>query len=134
MPVQYGGLSRPGDLQKGQPKPASEFTVKGGEKVNLEIDGIDGGSTITWDLVVGGWELEYCAEYIPSAAGGYTIAIKKATRMSAGDDPIHSAYTSKETGKMVLSIDNTGSRRKKVAAYRYFVRKPTTATAASVAV
>ena len=41
MPVQYGGLSRPGDLENGPPKPASEFTIKGGEKVNLEIDGIE---------------------------------------------------------------------------------------------
>lgn len=39
--MQYGGLSRPGDLENGPPKPASEFTIKGGEKVNLEIDGIE---------------------------------------------------------------------------------------------
>lgn len=42
MPVQYGGLSRPSDAQSGGlPKPTSEFIVKGGEKVNLEIDGIE---------------------------------------------------------------------------------------------
>lgn len=41
VPVQYGGLSRPGDLQNGPPKPATEFTIKGGERVNLEIDGIE---------------------------------------------------------------------------------------------
>jgi hypothetical protein len=39
--VQYGGLSRTGDLENGPPKPASEFTIKGGEKVFLEIDGIE---------------------------------------------------------------------------------------------
>jgi hypothetical protein len=41
VPVQYGGLSRPSDLQNGPPKPASEFTVKGGEKVNIQIEGIE---------------------------------------------------------------------------------------------
>lgn len=41
MPVQYGGLSRPSDLQNGPPKPASEFAVKGGEKVNIQIEGIE---------------------------------------------------------------------------------------------
>ena len=41
VPVQYGGLSRPGDLQNGPAKPASEFTVKGGEKVNIQIEGIE---------------------------------------------------------------------------------------------
>lgn len=41
IPVQYGGLSRVSDLQNGPPKPASEFTVKGGEKVNIQIEGIE---------------------------------------------------------------------------------------------
>jgi len=51
VPVQYGGLSRPGDFQNGPAKPASEFTVKGGEKVNIQIEGIEVTptvSTITW--------------------------------------------------------------------------------------
>lgn len=38
VPVQYGGLS---DSLAGPPKPASEFTVKGGEKVNIQIEGIE---------------------------------------------------------------------------------------------
>ncbi|KAK1256637.1 Patellin-6 [Acorus gramineus] len=124
VPVQYGGLSRPGDLQAGPPKPASEFTVKGGEKVNLEIEGIEGGATITWDIVVGGWDLDYGAEYEPSAEDGYTVTIEKTRRISASEEPVHNSYTSREPGKMVLSIDNTGSRRRKVAAYRYFIRRP----------
>lgn len=41
VPVQYGGLSRPNDVHGGPPKPASEFTVKGGEKVNIQIEGIE---------------------------------------------------------------------------------------------
>jgi hypothetical protein len=41
VPVQYGGLSRASELENGPPKPASEFTIKGGEKVFLEIDGIE---------------------------------------------------------------------------------------------
>ncbi|XP_058110447.1 patellin-6 [Magnolia sinica] len=126
VPVQYGGLSRPDDMQAGPPKPASEFTVKGGEKVNLEIDGIEGGATITWDIVVGGWDLDYSAEFVPAAEGSYTIAIEKTRRIAPNEEPVHNSYTSKEAGKMVLSIDNTASRRRKVAAYRYFVRKQST--------
>lgn len=38
IPVQYGGLS---NVHGGPPKPASEFTVKGGEKVNIQIEGIE---------------------------------------------------------------------------------------------
>ncbi|XP_031496688.1 patellin-6-like [Nymphaea colorata] len=123
VPVQYGGLSRSEDLQAGPAKPASEFSIKGGEKVHLEIEGIEGGATIVWDLVVGGWELEYGAEFVPNAEGSYTIAVEKCRKMVAGDGPIHNSFAAKEHGKLVLSIDNSLSRRKKVAAYRYLVRR-----------
>ncbi|CAL9100002.1 unnamed protein product [Musa acuminata var. zebrina] len=124
VPVQYGGLSRPGDLQNGPPKPATEFTIKGGEKVNLEIDGIEAEATIAWDIAVGGWDLDYSAEYVPSDEGSYTVVVEKTRRIpAAADEPIHDVFIAREAGKMVLSIDNTSSRRRKVAAYRYFVRK-----------
>ncbi|XP_020267796.1 patellin-6-like [Asparagus officinalis] len=128
VPVQYGGLSRAGDLDNGPPKPASEFAIKGGEKVNLEIDGIESGATITWDIVVGGWDLDYSAEYVPNSEGSYTIVVEKTRRIPSDlEEPVHNVFASKEAGKMVLSIDNTSSRKRKVAAYRYSVRKPTSA-------
>ncbi|KAF8006059.1 hypothetical protein BT93_K0374 [Corymbia citriodora subsp. variegata] len=123
VPVQYGGLSRPSDLQNGPPKPASEFTVKGGEKVNIQVEGIEANATITWDIVVGGWDLEYSAEFVPNAEGSYTVAVEKPRKMSPSEEAVHNSYTAREAGKMVISVDNTASRRKKVAAYRYVVRK-----------
>lgn len=123
IPVQYGGLSRPSDLNHGPPKPASEFTVKGGEKVNIQIEGIEAGATITWDIVVGGWDLEYSAEFVPNAEGSYTIAVEKPRKISPSEEAIRNSFTSKEAGKLVLSVDNSSSRRRKVAAYRYIVRK-----------
>ncbi|KAK3029500.1 hypothetical protein RJ639_037521, partial [Escallonia herrerae] len=125
VPVQYGGLSRPGDSQNGPLKPASEFTVKGGEKVNIQIEGIEAGATITWDIVVGGWDLEYSAEFVPNAEGSYTIAVEKVRKVTPSEEAVHNSYKSKEAGKMVLSVDNTASRKRKVAAYRYIVRKST---------
>ncbi|KAG2404586.1 Patellin-6 protein [Vigna angularis] len=121
IPVRYGGLSRSSDLENGPPKPASEFTVKGGEKVNIQIEGIESGATITWDIVVGGWDLEYSAEFVPIAEGSYTLAVDEARKIMATEEAIHNSFTSKEAGKMVLSVDNSASRKKKVAAYRYFV-------------
>ncbi|KAL4572428.1 hypothetical protein LXL04_019205 [Taraxacum kok-saghyz] len=123
IPVQYGGLSRPTELTNGPAKPASEFTVKGGERVNIQIEGIEMGATITWDLVVGGWELEYCAEFIPNDVGSYTIAVEKARKMVATDNAVHNSYTAKEAGKLILSINNTASSKRKVAAYRYLVQR-----------
>ncbi|CAL5420397.1 unnamed protein product [Camellia sinensis] len=125
VPVQYGGLSRPSDLQNGPPKPASEFTVKGGEKVNIQIEGIEAGATITWDIVVGGWDLDYSAEFVPIAEGSYTIAVEKSRKIAATEEAIHNTFTAREAGKMVFSVDNTASRKRKVAAYRYVVRKST---------
>ncbi|KAL6987908.1 Patellin-6 [Sarracenia purpurea var. burkii] len=126
IPVQYGGLSRPGDLQDAAPKPASEFSVKGGEKVNIQIDRIEGGATITWDIVVGGWDLDYGAEFVPDAEGSYIIAIEKPRKIAATEEAIHNSFTTREAGKIVLLVDNTASRKKKVAAYRYVVHRPTT--------
>lgn len=123
IPVQYGGLSRSSDLENGPPKPASEFTVKGGEKVNIQVEGIEANATITWDIVVGGWDLEYSAEFVPNAEGSYTVAVEKPRKMSPSEEAVHNSYTAREAGKMVISVDNTASRRKKVAAYRYIVRK-----------
>ncbi|PWA58257.1 SEC14 cytosolic factor family protein / phosphoglyceride transfer family protein [Artemisia annua] len=125
VPVQYGGLSRPSDANTGPPKPASEFTVKGGEKVNIQIEGIEAGATITWDIVVGGWDLEYSAEYVPIANGSYTIAVEKSRKMAPTEEAVHNSYTAKEAGKLVLSVDNSASRKRKVASYRYLVRKST---------
>ncbi|KAL8039032.1 hypothetical protein ABFX02_10G008800 [Erythranthe guttata] len=123
VPVQYGGLSRPSDDISGPPKPASEFTVKGGERVNIQIEGIEGGATITWDIVVGGWELEYSAEFVPNSDDSYTVAVEKPRRIAANEEAVHNSYTTREAGKLVLSVDNTASRKRKVAAYRYVVRK-----------
>ncbi|KAK4392349.1 Patellin-6 [Sesamum angolense] len=96
VPVGYGGLSRPSDVGSGPAKPASEFTVRGGEKVNIQIEGIEGGTTITWDIVVGGWELDYSAEFVPNAQGSYTIAVEKQRRIGANEEAIHNSFAARE--------------------------------------
>ncbi|KAF9591477.1 hypothetical protein IFM89_004175 [Coptis chinensis] len=96
VPIQYDGLGRPNELEDGPPKPASEFNVRGGEKVNLEIDGIECDATITWDIVVGGWEVEYSAEFIPIMEGSHTIAIEKPKRIATMEEPIHNSFTPRE--------------------------------------
>ncbi|CAI8612870.1 unnamed protein product [Vicia faba] len=123
IPVQYGGLSRPSDFQNGPPKPASEFTVKGGEKVNIQIQGIESGATIKWEIVVGGWEVQYSAEFVPNAESSYTIAVDKSRKVGASEEVIEGSFTSKEGGIIVLTVDNSGSRKKKFGAYRYVVPK-----------
>lgn len=67
--------------------------------------------------------MEYYAEFVPNAEGGYTIAVEKPRRMTADEEAVHNSFAAREAGKMVLSVDNTASRTRKVAAYRYVVRK-----------
>lgn len=67
--------------------------------------------------------MEYSAEFVPNAEGSYTIAVEKPRKTSPSEEAIRNSFTSKEAGKLVLSVDNSSSRRRKVAAYRYIVRK-----------
>lgn len=67
--------------------------------------------------------MEYSAEFVPSAEGSYIVAVEKPRKVTPSEEAIHNSFTPGEAGKMVFSVDNSASRRKKVAAYRYIVRK-----------
>lgn len=41
VPIQYGGLSKPKDVDLGPHKPATEFSIRDGEKINLEIEFVE---------------------------------------------------------------------------------------------
>ena len=41
VPIQYGVLSRSKDVDFGPHKPAAEFSIRVGEKINLEIEGLE---------------------------------------------------------------------------------------------
>eukprot|EP00252_Welwitschia_mirabilis_P010053 TRINITY_DN23113_c0_g1_i1.p1 TRINITY_DN23113_c0_g1~~TRINITY_DN23113_c0_g1_i1.p1 ORF type:complete len:459 (+),score=95.18 TRINITY_DN23113_c0_g1_i1:429-1805(+) len=123
IPFQYGGLSRPKDSEFGPNKLASEFFIRAGEKINLEIEGVEVGSKVVWDIIVGGWNVNYRAEFVPSSQRSYAILIDKGRKVSASEEPICSSFQASEAGKVVLIIDNSLSRRRKVAAYRYKMTK-----------
>lgn len=60
---------------------------------------------------------------MPNAESSYTVAVDKARKVEASEEVIESSFTSKEGGIIVLTVDNSGSRKKKVGAYRYVVPK-----------
>ncbi|MCD7455266.1 hypothetical protein HAX54_027569 [Datura stramonium] len=47
------------------------------------------------------------AEFVPNAEGSYTIAVEKPRKIAASEEAIHNSFTSREAGKMVLSVDNS---------------------------
>ncbi|KAI6691283.1 hypothetical protein NL676_028111 [Syzygium grande] len=120
VPVQYGGLSV--DYCDCDPEftvsdPATEMTVKPGTKQIVEII-IYEKCVITWELRVVGWEVSYGAEFVPNT-GGYSINIQKPKKMSPADEPVaHGTFKVSELGKVLLTVDNPTSKKKKLL-YRF---------------
>ncbi|KAL4271743.1 hypothetical protein GQ457_13G018970 [Hibiscus cannabinus] len=122
IPVQYGGFKRENDFEfSGQDAVVSEITIKAGSTVTIEIPAQEIGSTLMWEVMVLSWEVHYKAEFVPSDEGSYTIIVQKSKKMvpqSQEAGPIRNTFINNETGKLVLSIDNTCSKKKRLF-YRY---------------
>lgn len=115
VPVQYGGLSRENDIEfsAADGKPAELF-IKPGVKQIVEIPATEVGSTLVWDIAVLGWEVIYGEEFAPSAEGGYTVIIQKAKKVAADEEPVRNSFKIGEPGKVMLTIENTSSKKKRV--------------------
>ena len=46
---------------------------------------VQAGATILWDLIVGGGDVDYWLEFIPSAQGSYETLIDKKKTLSSSD-------------------------------------------------
>lgn len=69
-----------------------------------------------------GWEVNYKEEFIPTDEGSYSIIVHKARKMSSNGEPIRNTFRTNEPGKIVLTIENYSSKKKKVL-YRYKTKK-----------
>eukprot|EP01018_Ginkgo_biloba_P034742 Gb_24818 [translate_table: standard] len=122
VPVQYGGLSRENDTEfSAADGGVSELYIKAGVKQIVEIPATEVGTTLVWDVAVLGWEVTYGEEFVPTAEGGYTVIIQKAKKMAADEEPVRNLYKIGEPGKILLTIENTSSKKKKVV-YRTKVK------------
>ncbi|XP_076893993.1 patellin-3-like [Bidens hawaiensis] len=123
VPIQYGGLSV--DYCDCNPEftvddPVAVVIIKPATKQTVEII-VNEKCTIVWELRVVGWEVSYTAEYVPNTEGHYTINIQKPKRISPTDEPVIShSFKIKELGKLLLTIDNPTSKKKKLL-YRFKV-------------
>lgn len=121
VPIQYGGLSV--DYCECNPEftvddPAPEITIKPATKQTVEII-VNEKCYLVWELRVVGWEVNYSAEYVPNTEGGYTVIIQKPRRMSPADEPVVSgSFKIVELGKILLTIDNPTTKKKKFL-YRF---------------
>ncbi|XP_015902699.3 patellin-3 [Ziziphus jujuba] len=114
VPVQYGGLSREGEQEFTTSDPVTEFTVKPASKHIIEIPVSESG-VLVWEIRVVGWDVSYGAEFVPSAEDQYTIIIQKTRKITPADEPvITNSYKIGDPGKVVLTIDNQSSKKKKI--------------------
>lgn len=59
--------------------------------------------------------MSYGAEFVPSAEDGYTVIVSKTRKIISSDDPVISdTFKIGEPGKVVLTIDNQTSKKKKL--------------------
>ncbi|KAI5555364.1 hypothetical protein BDE02_19G075400 [Populus trichocarpa] len=121
VPIQYGGLSV--DFCDCNPEftfadPATEITVKPATKQTVEII-IYEKCFIVWELRVVGWEVSYSAEFVPDSKDAYTIIMTKPTKMTPTNEPVVSnSFKVGELGKILLTVDNSTSKKKKLL-YRF---------------
>lgn len=124
VPIKYGGLSRPGDKEfEGTDAPVTQTIIKPGEKRTIDLPIDEGGSTLVWDISVVGWDVVYGEEFIPSDEKGYTVIVQKTKKLPASTEPIRNAFKAGQPGKLVLSVDNTASKKKKIIVYRSIIKQ-----------
>ncbi|KAJ8465563.1 hypothetical protein OPV22_028115 [Ensete ventricosum] len=118
VPVQFGGLSKENDTDFSTADAVIETTIKPSTKQAIQIP-VTESCILVWELRVLGWDVNYGAEFVPSAEDGYTVIVQKSRKMVVTDEPVvKDSFKIGEAGKVVLTVDNTTSKKKKLL-YRY---------------
>ncbi|KAL9329816.1 hypothetical protein ACSQ67_004819 [Phaseolus vulgaris] len=112
LPVKYGGLSKDGEF--GNTDAVTEITVRPAAKHTVEFS-VTEKCLLSWELRVIGWEVSYGAEFVPDSEGSYTVIVQKARKVASSEEPVVcNSFKVGEPGKVVLTIDNTSSKKKKL--------------------
>ncbi|CAK8579064.1 unnamed protein product [Lathyrus sativus] len=116
LPVKYGGLSNDGEF--GNSDAVTEITIKPTSKHTVEF-AVTEKCLVSWEVRVIGWEVKYGAEFVPSNEESYTVIVQKDRKVSSSEEAVLcNSFKVGEPGKVVLTIDNTSSRKKKLL-YRF---------------
>ena len=70
---------------------------------------------MVWELRVVGWDVNYGAEFVPTAEDGYTVIVSKTRKVGPADEAVISnSFKTCEPGKIILTIENQTSKKKKL--------------------
>ncbi|KAL4289954.1 hypothetical protein GQ457_14G002480 [Hibiscus cannabinus] len=112
VPVKYGGLSKDGEFASTDA--AIEENVKPAVKHTVEFP-VTEACCLTWEVRVVGWDVRYGAEFVPSGEDSYTIIIQKSKKVGGSEEEVVcNNFKAGEPGKVVLTIDNPTSKKKKL--------------------
>ncbi|KAG8383930.1 hypothetical protein BUALT_Bualt04G0065200 [Buddleja alternifolia] len=108
IPVQYGGLSKDGDI--GTTDNITELVMKPSGKQIAEFN-VTERCVVSWEVSVVGWEVRYGAEFIPIAEDERAVVIEKTRRIGSTDEEqvISGSFTAYDPGKVVVTISNLSS-------------------------
>ncbi|XP_064967984.1 patellin-3-like [Musa acuminata AAA Group] len=127
VPVRYGGLSKENDPDFTSSDAVTEITIKPSMRQAIEIQ-VTEKCLLVWELRVLGWEVTYGAEFVPRSENGYTVIVQKERKLVAADEPVlKGSFKIGEAGKIVLTVHNSGSKRKKLL-YRYKIKSSAEST------
>ncbi|KAK9758156.1 hypothetical protein RND81_01G211200 [Saponaria officinalis] len=114
VPVQYGGHSKSGENLFTSADAITEVTIAPHSIHPIEFT-FSQATEVTWELRVIGWDVTYGAEFVPEKEGAYTLNISKPKKVSSSDEPVISdTFKVTEPGKVVITVDNQSSKKKKL--------------------
>ncbi|RZC62664.1 hypothetical protein C5167_024419 [Papaver somniferum] len=114
LAVAYGGAYKEGEHEFSTADSVTEITIKPATKQTVEFPATEA-STLVWELRVVGWEVSYGAEFVPEAEDGYTVIVSKTRKLTPADEAVVcTSFKIGEPGKIILTIDNQTSKKKKL--------------------
>ncbi|XP_010428078.1 PREDICTED: patellin-1 [Camelina sativa] len=116
VPVKYGGLSK--EVAATTVETVTEAIVKPAGNYTIELPASEA-CTLSWELRVLGADVSYGAQFEPTTEGSYAVIVSKTRKIGSTDEPvITDSFKVGEPGKIVITIDNQTSKKKKVL-YRF---------------
>ncbi|EOA34977.1 hypothetical protein CARUB_v10020065mg [Capsella rubella] len=116
VPVKYGGLSK--EVPAATVETVTEAIVKPAANYTIELPASEA-CTLSWELRVLGADVSYGAQFEPTTEGSYAVIVSKTRKIASADEPvITDSFKVGEPGKIVITIDNQTSKKKKVL-YRF---------------
>ncbi|KAL9227598.1 hypothetical protein vseg_003271 [Gypsophila vaccaria] len=111
IPLRYGGLRRENDEEFTSEDTVLELGIRAGAVSTFQLPVSEDKVTITWEVMVVGWDVTYKDEFIPDDEGSYKILLFKEKKI---EESVRNSFYINEPGKILISIKNATYVKKRV--------------------